>query len=159
MRERAWVATLLFHVVGHLVLHACSGVNAGEDEALLESCIETTVIGRREPDEIGDSVVRGDAVEMMALILVTVLVEGLRSKPCPCHEDMAVVSACSYFEIVLPTTAFATGSMGCFPRFNLSQDAFEAFGGFVLSQGVREETSVGRAIEGLTACFSKRTQS
>ena len=39
----------------------------GEDEALLESGIETAMLGRREPDEVSGSVVGDDAVEVVTL--------------------------------------------------------------------------------------------
>ena len=59
--------------MGHVVVHSFVGVDEVEDEAVLEGGIETAVIGRSEPDEVGGSVVGGDAVEMMALeVRVTV---------------------------------------------------------------------------------------
>ena len=61
------VKWLALHVMGHLVLHALGWVDTGEDDALLESGIETAMLGRREPDEVCGSVVGRNAVEVVAL--------------------------------------------------------------------------------------------
>ena len=39
----------------------------GEDEALCKGGIEATMFGLGEPDEVGGTVVRCDAVEMMTI--------------------------------------------------------------------------------------------
>ena len=56
--------------MGHLVLHALGWVDTGEDDALLESGIETAMLGRREPDEVSGSVVSCDAVEVVAFEVI-----------------------------------------------------------------------------------------
>ena len=53
--------------MGKIVGHAGGGVDTGEDDALLESGIETAVLGRREPDEVSGPVVGDDAVEVVTL--------------------------------------------------------------------------------------------
>jgi len=59
-----------FHVVGHVVEHEFVGRTgvAGEDEALCEGGIEATMGRLGEPDEVGGTVVGGDAVEMMTIV-------------------------------------------------------------------------------------------
>ena len=54
-------------MTGHVAGHAGGGVDAGKDEALLESGIETAMLGRSEPDDVSGSVVGDDAVEVVTL--------------------------------------------------------------------------------------------
>ena len=53
--------------MGKIVGHAGGWVDTGEDDALLESGIETAMLGRSEPDEVSGSVVGDDAVEVVTL--------------------------------------------------------------------------------------------
>ena len=54
-------------MAGEVVIHAGVGVGAGEDETLGEGGIEAAMVGMGEPDEVGGTVIGGDAVEVVTL--------------------------------------------------------------------------------------------
>ncbi len=74
--------------MGHLILHAGIGVLAFEDEAMTESSIEAAMGFRGEPDEVGGSIVGVVAVQMM-----TLMVEATRTDPSESNEEMTVRSS------------------------------------------------------------------
>jgi len=55
-------------MVVEVVGHDGGGVLSGEDETLCEGGIKTTMLGLGEPDEVGGTVVGGDAVEVVAIV-------------------------------------------------------------------------------------------
>ena len=73
--------------MGHLIFHASVGVLAFENEALTESSIEAAMGFRGEPDEVGRAIVGVVAVQMM-----TLMVEATGSNPCESNEEMTIRS-------------------------------------------------------------------
>ncbi len=55
-------------MVGEVVVHDGGGVLSCEDEALSEGGVDAAMGSLGEPDEVGGTVVRCDAVEMMTIV-------------------------------------------------------------------------------------------
>ena len=105
-------------MVGHLVVHAGGGVDTGEDEALLEGIVEATVLGMGKPDEIGDTVVGGDAVEMVHFVAMS----GFGTDPCESHEHVTGLTTClPDREVVLSSSAVIGGVDGIVAGFDRTQ--------------------------------------
>ena len=68
----------------HVTIHAGieREVVAAVDVALFEGFVEAEMVFVREPDEVGNMVVRGNTVEVVALEGFAVLIDVLRSAPC-----------------------------------------------------------------------------
>ena len=72
-------------MVGHVVLHSRIGVLAFEDEALAQGSIEAEMGFMGEPDEVGRAIVGVVAVKVM-----TLMVEATGSNPCESNEEMTI---------------------------------------------------------------------
>ena len=122
-------------MVGHLIVHEGGGIDAGEDESLLKSGIEATVFRMREPDEIRDTVVGSDTVEVVYFIAMS----GLRSNPCECHEHVTGLTTCLPDRKVVLSSSAAIGSVdGIVAGFDRTQAV----------AGERKELCVTRTVDG-----------
>ena len=133
----------------HVALHA--GVEretvAAVDVSISEGGIEAAVLGRREPDEVGGSVVEGDAVEMVNFV-------GGRRGAMPgegdgdMDEDVAVVLPEFEIDLLASAVGFGAGVIGD--------------GGFELIEIATAEgkdPSVGCAVEGSECRSLERNES
>ena len=125
----------------------CGARVAGEDEAGMEGGIEAAVLGGREPDEVGGSVVEGDAVEMMALV-------GGRRGAMPgegdgdMDEDVAVVLPEFEIDLLASAVGFGAGVIG--------DGGFEWIE-IATTEG--EDPSIGSAVEGSECRSLERNES
>ena len=121
------------------MLHDGVGIDTGEDEALLEGIVEATVLGMGKPDEIGDTVVGGDTVEVVDFVAMS----GLWSDPCESHEHVTGLTTClPDRKVVLSSSAAIDSVDGIVAGFDRTQAV----------AGERKELCVTRAVDGFAFC-------
>ncbi len=71
--------------MGHVLFHDFCWVLPLQNQPFLECCIETPVVGVREPDEV-----RGSVIGVVAVQMMTLMVEATWTDPSDSHKEMAI---------------------------------------------------------------------
>ena len=111
-------------ITGGFLSRSGEGVGEGEDEALCEGGIEAAMGGLGEPDEVGGTVVGGDAVEMVTIERMQMPIWDLGRRREPfngsgsdesesngmVNENVAIVSGHFVIDLLSPTVLFVLRS-------------------------------------------------